>query len=323
MSALPPPAARQIGARGLFRRMPPAVFPPLLGLTGLGLAWRRASELTALPGALAEMLLGAIFLLWCFMIGAYASKVLRRPSVLREELTLLPGRAGLAAADVSAFLMAAVVAPYLPGLALGILALAVTCHLCLGFAVLKAYFAGPEEARVITPVWQLIFTGYIILPFTLAPLGYTQLAHLAYGYAVFAGVTLWLQGLWMLIRRIPPAPLRPLLAIHLAPASLMTLSSLILGYETAALVFATLASAIFLALVASARWITESGFSPFWGAFTFPLAAFANAQMAMGWQITGIFALIAASAMVAFVASRVWQMWARGTLAIKTNTPTA
>lgn len=303
--------------------MPPAVFPPLLGLTGLGLAWRRASELTALPGAVAELLLGGIFLLWCFMIAAYASKVLRRPGVLREELALLPGRAGLAAADVSAFLMAAVIAPYLPGLALGILCLAVACHLCLGFAVLKAYFTGPEEARVITPVWQLIFTGYIILPFTLEPLGYTQLAHLAYGYAVFSGVVLWAQAVVMLIRRIPPAPLRPLLAIHLAPASLMTLSSVILGYQSAALLFATIASGIFLALLLSARWLTESGFSPFWGAFTFPLAAFANAQMAMGWSITGVLALIAASAMVAFVASKVWQMWARGTLAIKTNTPTA
>lgn len=303
--------------------MPPAVFPPLLGLTGLGLAWRRASELTALPGAVAELLLGGIFLLWCFMIAAYASKVLRRPGVLREELALLPGRAGLAAADVSAFLMAAVIAPYLPGLALGILCLAVACHLCLGFAVLRAYFTGPEEARVITPVWQLIFTGYIILPFTLEPLGYTQLAHLAYGYAVFSGVVLWAQAVVMLIRRIPPAPLRPLLAIHLAPASLMTLSSVILGYQSAALLFATIASGIFLALLLSARWLTESGFSPFWGAFTFPLAAFANAQMAMGWSITGVLALIAASAMVAFVASKVWQMWARGTLAIRTNTPTA
>lgn len=303
--------------------MPPAVFPPLLGLTGLGLAWRRASELTALPGALAELLLGGIFLLWCFMIAAYASKVLRRPGVLREELALLPGRAGLAAADVSAFLMAAVIAPYLPGLALSILCLAVACHLCLGFAVLKAYFTGPEEARVITPVWQLIFTGYIILPFTLVPLGYTQLAHLAYGYAVFSGVVLWAQAVVMLIRRIPPSPLRPLLAIHLAPASLMTLSSVILGYQSAALLFATIASGIFLALLLSARWLTESGFSPFWGAFTFPLAAFANAQMAMGWSITGVLALIAASAMVAYVASKVWQMWARGTLAIKTNTPTA
>ncbi|WP_158617271.1 TDT family transporter [Falsigemmobacter faecalis] len=323
MSALPPPAARKIAARGLFRRMPPAVFPPLLGLTGLGLAWRRAGDQTALPGGLAELLLGGIFLLWCFMIGAYLSKVFRRPGVLREELSLLPGRAGLAAADVSAFLMAAVVAPYLPGLALAILVLAVGCHLCLGFAVLKAYFTGPEEARVITPVWQLIFTGYIILPFTLEPLGYTQLAHLAYFYAVFSGLVLWLQAVWMLVKRIPPAPLRPLLAIHLAPASLMVLSSVILGYETMALLLAVVASGIFLALLLSARWLTAAGFSPFWGAFTFPLAAFANAQMAMGWMITGILALIAASAMVAFVASRVWQMWARGTLAIKTNTPTA
>lgn len=323
MSALPPPAARQIASRGFFRRMPPAVFPPLLGLTGLGLGWRRAAEVTALPAGLAEAFLGGITLLWVFMVGAYLSKVLRRPGVLAEELALLPGRAGLAAAHVSAFLMAAVIAPYQPQLALGLLAVAVLSHMCLGAWILRAYFTGPQEARVVTPVWQLVFTGYIILPFTLVPLGYPGLAQAFWGYAVFSGVVIWGISAGQLIRRIPPAPLRPLLAIHLAPASLMTISSVLLGYPGVALVTGIFACGLLAALVLSGRWLTEAGFSPFWGAFTFPLAAFANALMALGWLIPGLLALVAASAMVAFVAARVWQMWARGTLAIRTNTPTA
>lgn len=323
MSPLPPPAARQITQRGFFRRMPPAVFPPLLGLTGLGLAWRRAADLTALPEGLAEMFLGGIFLLWLFVVSAYLSKLARRPAVVGEELLLLPGRAGLAAANVSGFLMAAVILPYSAALALTLLSLAVLSHLALGAAILKIYLTGPEEARVITPIWQLTFTGYIILPFTLEPTGYDGLALLAYGFAILSGVSLWAISAWQLVKRIPPAPLRPLLAIHLAPASLMTTSSVYLGYDSLALLFATLACAIFTALVLCARWLTEAGFSPFWGAFTFPLAAFANALMAVGWQVPGLLVLICASAMVGYVAPKVWQMWARGTLAIRTNTPTA
>jgi tellurite resistance protein len=33
----------------------------------------------------------------------------------------------------------------------------------------------------------------------------------------------WAFSLWQLFTRIPPAPLRPLLAIHLAPASLFAI----------------------------------------------------------------------------------------------------
>jgi hypothetical protein len=90
-----PPGGGGAVAAGLWRRMPPAVFPPVFGLIGLGLAWRRAEGSFALPDAgrgAAEMLLGAASLLFAFALVAWASKPLRRPGVLADEL-LHPARA--------------------------------------------------------------------------------------------------------------------------------------------------------------------------------------------------------------------------------------
>lgn len=88
--------------------------------------------------------------------------------------------------------------------------------------------------------------------------------------------------------------------------------------------FAVLAGVIFTALLVSLRWLTESGFSPLWGAFTFPLAAFASALMLAsgGTGVLGLGAgvvLALATCVVPVIAYKVLKMWPGGTLAAKTN----
>ena len=87
------------------------------------------------------------------------------------------------------------------------------------------------------------------------------------GLTVPVAVAIWAISAVQLIRRIPPAPLRPLLAIHLAPASLFASVAALAGQGWLAQGFAALAVILLLALIFSGRWITESGFSALWGAF--------------------------------------------------------
>ena len=86
----------------LFARTPPAIFPVLLGLLGLGLAARKGVAVLGLSqtplGGLVEAVLGAILILWLFAVLALKLKVIRRFGVLAEDMRVLPGRAGLAAA---------------------------------------------------------------------------------------------------------------------------------------------------------------------------------------------------------------------------------
>lgn len=303
----------------LFARMPPAVFPVLLGALGLGLGLRRGVDFLGLPAGLAELALGLAVGLWAFAALGYAVKLARRPSVLIEDLRPLPGRAGLAAATMGLMAVAAALVPYAPGLARGLLIVALALHAGLAALVLRALAAAPPEAREITPVWHLQFVGFIVAGLAAVPLGWPGLALGLLGLTLPVAAAIWGWSVVQLVRRIPPAPLRPLLAIHLAPASLFATVAAGLGQDALALVMALLAAAIFGALLLAARWIAAAGFSALWGAFTFPLTAFAAALYAVDLAATATIVLALAAAMVPAILVKVVQAWAKGGLAAKTN----
>ncbi|MBI1217395.1 MAG: tellurium resistance protein [Rhodobacteraceae bacterium] len=309
---------------------PPAIFPPLLGLLGLGLAWRRGLAALGLPGDPAEMLLGGLTLLALFCYLAYATKLLRRPSVLIEEMRTLPGRAGLAAMTDSVMLLASVALPYGHGLATGVLWLGLGLHGGLALLMVRYFLGAPPPQRRVTPAWHLTFVGFIIGALAAVPLGLVLLAQVILIATVLAALAIWAVSLWQFARETVPAPLRPMLAIHLAPACLFTVVAAGLGWATLAAAFGAVAVAVALSLLAAARWITAAGFSPLWGAFTFPLTALASAGFALGTvgtgeagRLLGVAALILATGAVPAIAYRVLQLWAKGQLGPRTASAVA
>lgn len=304
---------------GAFRAVPPAIFPPILGLLGLGLAWRRGADAFGLPEGLAELLLGAVCLLALFALASYAAKLAIRPGVVAEDIRILPGRGGLAAGAMTVHATAAVLAPYAPRLALATLVAGLALHLGMILLFLNSLRTGPAEARDVTPVWHLLFVGPIVAALAALELGVSGLAAALLVPTLPAALAIWGVSLWQLVRRIPPAPLRPLLAIHLAPASLFAIVLHGLGQILPAAGFAALGAVILLALVASLRWIAASGFSALWGAFTFPLAAYAGALLVQGWTTAGGLTLVAATLIIPPIAVRILQDWAKGSLATRTN----
>lgn len=328
--SVPPPRLKPEARPGLFRRTPPAIFPPILGLFGLGIAWRRGQGTFGIPEAPVEGYLGAVSLLFLFALMAYGAKVFFRPQVLTEDFRTLPGRAGLAALTMSLMMLAAVLVPYAPRLAAWLLAGGVVLHALVALSALRLYLGGPEEARQVTPVMHLTFVGLINAPLAAVPLGMTLVAEGILWYALAAAAIVWAAGLKPLLSGTAPAPLRPLQAIHLAAASLLGTAAHLLGYATLGNALALFSALLFLLLVARARWLTEAGFSGFWSAFTFPIAAFAGVLFlsaeSLGSEpvrtVAGL-VLIAATLIIPPIAFRVMQLWAKGILAQKTNAATA
>ena len=330
---LPPPLPRPVP--GLWRGTPPAIFSPILGLLALGLAWRRAE--LALPAGfegIGEAVLGAATLLALFALVAYGAKVAQRPGVLAEDLRTLPGKAGVTAAVVSVHALAAVIAPYAMGLAQLMLVASVAVHGLLVLMILRGLWVGPPEGRVVTPVWHLVFVGFIVAGMAGLETGWWALTLAVFPLTLAAAAGIWAVSLWQIATRIPPAPLRPLLAIHVAPAGLFATVAADAAFPGAP-VFAAAGLALALILLASARWVTAAGFSPLWGAFTFPLAALAQALMAQTWtvaamdgpgrlwQAAGLAVLAAASVANPWIAVRVLRMWAQGSLGPRTNAAVA
>ena len=319
-----PPMPKPVRER-LWHRTPPAIFPPILGLFGLGLGWRRAVSVLHVPPFPGEMILGAVVLLYLFALGAYLLKFSRRPAVFGEDLHTLPGRAGLSTLTMSGMLMAAALAPHFPDLARAVLGAALLGHLAVALGVIAILWPLPLKARRMTPVWHLTFVGFIVGPVAGVPLGWATLSDAIFWAMLAAALTIWIGHGLLLLRGGMPAPLRPTLAIHLSPAAVLGIVAALLGYKALALVLALLSIAIMAWLLARIFWITEAGFSPFWGAFTFPLAAFANLMMLMivphgaAFRILGAVALVAATLLIPWIAYRVMKMWFGGQLAVKTN----
>jgi len=308
-----------------WRRTPPAIFPPILGLFGLGLAWRRAETGLGLEPMLGQLILGAVTILYLGALCAYGAKVLARPGVLADEMRVLPGRAGLSAMGMAGLALSLAVLPLAPGAAAAILSLALAVHLALAALYIRALTRAPEDQRRVTPAWHLAFVGFIVGVPTAAGLGWTGLGQTIFVATLVATLAIYAVSLGQLLRQGPPPPLRPLLAIHLAPPSVFGSAALALGWSGAAWVAGALALAILAALLLRLRFILAAGFTPLWGAFTFPLAAFAGLTLGLaetgGPAVTvlGAVALTVATLAVPAIAVRVMRAWARGKLAEQTN----
>lgn len=305
----------------LFARTPPAVFPVLLGLEGLALALRRGAEVIGWEGGPVEALIGALLLGVGFALLALAVKIARRPAVVAQDMAAITGRAGYAAASMSVMAAAALLAPYAPQTALAILITGLALHAAQAVAMAAVLLRGPAETRGVTPVWHLSFSGFIMGGVGALALGQGALAEALFLTTLPIAALIWGLSLAQLIGRIPPAPLRPLLAIHLAPAALFAIVAQGIGQPLLALAFTGFGTVILLALLASIRWITTSGFSPIWGAFTFPLTAATSAALSLGQPALwlGIVLLILSLVTVPAIAWHILKLWPAGRLAAKTN----
>lgn len=314
----PPPAFPPRKA-ARFSRMPPAVFPSILGFLGLGIGLRRALPAFGLAAEPADLLLAMGAALWAFAVFAYLVKLARRAGVLAEDLRVLPGRNGLATAAMGGMAVAAALVPVLPRAAAVLLVAFLLAHGAIAVTTGLLACKLPAASRPVDPGWHLTYVGFIVGGIAAVSLGWTGLALQLLLMTLPVAVVIWAASAVQFLRATPPAPLRPLLAIHLSPAALFATVAAMLGHGGLALAFLWLGGLLLVALAASARWITAAGFSPLWGAFTFPLAAYASALFSNGYAGAGLAVLTTAAGIIPVILWRTLTLWGAGSLAAKTN----
>lgn len=329
MSNLTPPSDTPKADDEFWRRTPPALFPTVLGLLGLGLAWRAAAVFApdVVSFVVSDIILATVCMLQLFVLACYLSKVSVRPSVVLEDMKSVPGRAGVSAITMGVLLFAAALQPYSSLVASAALFIALPLHCLTTFLALWIMFR-TKGGLVVSPAWHLSFVGFIVAALSAIPLGYIGLAQTILGLTVLASAVIYGVSLLQMNNADVPPPIRPLLAIHLAPLSLFATVASLLNLTVVALIFGTLAMGVAGVLLSRARYLGASGFSPFWGAFTFPVAAFSSALFALSTQV-GIFGwlafapLVVASLLTPFIAIRLIRMWSTGALATKTGAAVA
>lgn len=305
----------------LFARTPPAVFPSILGLLGLATALRLGLGRMGWDLGLGDLAAGVTVALWAFAALAYGVKVARRPGVVVEDLRVLPGRSGLATMSMGGMVAAGIVGAYSVPVGAGLLVLALAVHAVLALLLVRLLLSLPPEARSVNPTLHLSFVGFIVAAAPALVVGWPMLAEALFWAVIPVAVIIWAMSLRQFAVAVPPAPLRPLLAIHLAPAALLALVAGLLGNAGLASVFLGLGTVYGLVMLAGGRWIIASGPSPLWGAFTFPLAALASAMLIAGgvWFWPGLVLVAVGIGVIPPIAWWVLKRWPGGKLATVTN----
>ena len=305
----------------LFAKAPPAIFPPILGLLGLAGAVRLALGRLGFDPGPGDFLAGAAVALWAFATIAYGVKIARRPGVVIEDLRVLPGRSGLAALTMGGMAAAGLVVAYSAQAAAGLLLVAMAGHTALAGLLVRLLLGLPPEARAVNPTLHLSFVGFIVAAAPALALGWGWLAEGLFWGTLPVALAIWGLSLRQFARAVPPAPLRPLLAIHLAPAALFGTVAGLLGMPELAAIFAGLGLVYAILLTAAARWLLQAGVTAMWGAFTFPLAALAMALMTAGgvWLWPGIGVTVLALGVNPAILWWVLKRWPGGKLAGVTN----
>ncbi|MGF1659461.1 MAG: hypothetical protein ACFCUS_08515 [Rubrimonas sp.] len=308
----------------IWARTPPSLGPVCLGLLGAGLAWRAAGPALGAPDGVGALWIGLALAALALCLGLYGGRA-ARPGALVFDLKMPPGRGAVPAFSMALMLAGAALIPLSAMAATAVWAIGVLAHGALAALLLRELLAAPPEGRPATATLLVPFAGQLVAPLAGVPLGFPGVS-----WALFAlGIVVWLALTPAILRRLArvsvPPPMRPGAFILLAPPAiaLVALERLDPGGPLLWPLFA--ASCLTLAgLLAHARWLTEGGWTPAWGAFTFPSAAFAAACLVMAerqlgptWDWLAAAALTAASLVVLYVALRTGEAWAKGELAAR------
>lgn len=266
--------------------VPASYFGMVLGIAGLGGAWRVAHRVWGLPPEVGETLMLVGTLLWAFLVVLYGIKWLVAPEEARREAEDPIQCCFIGLVGVATSLVALAVLPYSRPLAEALFGAGAV--FTLGFALWRTgvLWQGGRDHNTTTPVLYLpTVAGAFITAVGAAALGWPDWGQLAFGAGIFSWLAIESVLLHRLytVRPLPPA-LRPLLGIQLAPPTVGTVAYLsvttppqgeaahiLLGYGL-------LQALILLRLL---PWIMQQPFAPSYWAFSFGVTALATAPLRM------------------------------------------
>lgn len=263
---------------------PAAYFGIVLGLSGLGGAWRAAALAWHLPTVVGEavyVLAGAV---WAVLVVLYALKAVLAPDKLAVEAAHAVQCCFIGLAGVATMLVASGLIPYSGGAATVLFGLGFL--FTLGFAVWRTgglWQGGRDHGTTTAVLYLPTVAGSFVSATGASALGYQDWGQLAFGAGLFS----WLAMESVLLHRLltgpeKPVALRPTLGIQLAPAPVGAVAYLSVGGGAPDLFAHALIGYGLLQVLVLARlspWIAKAGAVPGLWAFSFGATAMAMAPV--------------------------------------------
>lgn len=261
--------------------IPVNYFSMVLGLAGLGLAWRYAAIILPLPAIIGESVLTVATAIWLALIVIYIYKWKAYPEQAKAELYHPILGCFVSLIPITTILVAMGALPYSRETAVVLTASGIIGQ--LGFAMFRSaglWRSGhPQEAA--TPVLYLptVATNFVSAN-ALGSLGYSEIGALFLGGGMLAWFFLE-PAVQQRLRNLIALPenIRPIIGIQLAPAFVCCSAYLAINDGEIDLLAKGLVGYGLLQLFFLLRlmpWIATKGFTmPFW-AFSFGLASMAG-----------------------------------------------
>ncbi|KQP42991.1 tellurite resistance protein TehA [Methylobacterium sp. Leaf104] len=263
---------------------PAAYFGIVLGLSGLGGAWRAAALAWHLPPLIGEAVYAFAATVWAVLVLLYALKAILASDKLAAEAAHAIQCCFIGLAGVATMLVAGGLLPHSAGAGTALFALGFL--FTLGFAVWRTggLWQGGRDPGTTTAVLYLpTVAGSFVSATMAAALGHQDWGQLAFGAGLFS----WLAMESVLLHRLltgieTPVAMRPTLGIQLAPAPVGAVAYLSVGGGTPDVFAHALIGYGLLQVLVLARlspWIAKAGAVPGLWAFSFGATALAGALL--------------------------------------------
>jgi tellurite resistance protein len=263
---------------------PAAYFGIVLGLSGLGGAWRAAALAWHLPAVVGEAVYALAGAVWAVLVVLYALKAILAPDKLAAEAAHAVQCCFIGLAGVATMLVAGGLFPYSSRAATVLFGLGVL--FTLGFAVWRTgglWQGGRDHGTTTAVLYLPTVAGSFVSATGAATLGYPDWGQLAFGAGMFS----WLAMESVILHRLltgteKPVALRPTLGIQLAPAPVGAVAYLSVGGGAPDIFAHALIGYGLLQVLVLARlapWIAKAGAVPGLWAFSFGATAMATAPV--------------------------------------------
>lgn len=259
-------------------------FSVVLGLCGLGSAWRAAVYLWHLPPLIGEAVMMAATLVWSLLLLYGLWVAFEQRHHFMEQLRLPIAAGTMALPGVATLLMVQAMKPWSLSLAWAVLAVGLIWHVSFAVWHTGALWQGGHSAEQLNPTLYLpTVAGNLTAAGALGAMGQTDWAWLFLG----AGICSWLALEPLILRRlwhekVMPSAQRPTLGIQFAPPAVAAAAIFVIDPSTPAPLLCMLVGyAVFQSLsgLRIARWSLSEGFAPAWWSWTFGLASVTTASI--------------------------------------------
>ncbi|MFC3024867.1 dicarboxylate transporter/tellurite-resistance protein TehA [Vibrio zhugei] len=258
--------------------IPASYFGVVLGISGLGQAWRTAHTLWGLPAIIGESLLVIAILVWLILLIAYITQAIRTPSSVGQEFLHPVQGSTPALIGISTLLIVLAVLPYSRQLAWSLTVAGIIWHVSFSLWHNGSLWKGGRQKMDSVPTLYLpTVAGNFTSAAALGALGYPDWGWLFLGAGMFSWLaleSLIIQRLWQ--AQELPSPQRPLLGIQFAPPVVCAMAWLTINPDSNDYWILMLWGYGLYQLMLGIRlgkWLGAQPFAPSYWAYTFGIAA--------------------------------------------------